>query len=55
VGKAISLPRNFLHAQQIQFAHPRTGEGLSLSSPIPGQLSEFLRMVEVNSLPQKRL
>lgn len=55
VGKAISLSRNFLHAQEIQFAHPRTRERLNFSSSIPEPLSEFLRSVEVNSLPQKRL
>lgn len=55
VGKAISLHRNFLHSQQIEFVHPRTGERLSLSSPIPEQLNEFLRTLEINSLAQKRL
>jgi len=54
-GKTTSLHRNFLHSQEMEFVHPRTRERLSLSSPIPGQLSEFLRALEVNSLAQKRL
>jgi 23S rRNA pseudouridine1911/1915/1917 synthase len=42
-GPAISLQRNFLHAAALQFAHPRTGETLSFSIPLPEQLAEFLR------------
>jgi 23S rRNA pseudouridine1911/1915/1917 synthase len=42
-GPAIFLPRNFLHSAELQFAHPRTGEPLSFSRPIPEQLDEFLR------------
>jgi 23S rRNA pseudouridine1911/1915/1917 synthase len=38
----ISLPRNFLHAAELQFTHPRTGEHLSFSVPLPAQLNEFL-------------
>jgi len=41
-GPALSLARNFLHAAQIEFDHPRTGERLSFSVPIPKQLEEFL-------------
>ena len=40
---AKSLQRNFLHAKALQFAHPRTGETLSFSIPLPEQLAEFLR------------
>ena len=55
VGKPISLRRNFLHSQEIEFVHPRTRATLRFSSPIPGQLNEFLRTLEVNSPAQKRL
>ena len=41
-GPALSLARNFLHAAQIEFDHPRTGERLSFSVPIPKRLDEFL-------------
>lgn len=42
-GPALSLHRNFLHAAELQFAHPRTGETLSFAVPLPEQLNEFLR------------
>jgi len=47
-GKVISLPRNFLHASELQFTHPQTGEALTFSRPISDQLSEFLRLLENN-------
>jgi 23S rRNA pseudouridine1911/1915/1917 synthase len=44
-GPAISLQRNFLHATALQFTHPRTGETLSFSIPLPEQLTEVLRIL----------
>jgi len=41
-GSSISLGRNFLHAAALQIAHPRTGEGLAFSRPLPGELQGFL-------------
>ncbi len=41
----ISLARNFLHAARLQFKHPRSGESLSFSLPLPEDLSEFLRQL----------
>ena len=38
----LSLSRNFLHAAELEFAHPRTGHILSFARPVPGPLSEFL-------------
>jgi 23S rRNA pseudouridine1911/1915/1917 synthase len=38
----ISLDRNFLHAAELAFAHPRTGELLELSAPLPNDLKDFL-------------
>ena len=35
-GGAISLPRNFLHAAQLELTHPRTGRQIALQSPLPG-------------------
>jgi 23S rRNA pseudouridine1911/1915/1917 synthase len=43
---AISLSRNFLHAARLEVAHPRTGELIALSSPLPGELQAFLATVE---------
>lgn len=39
---ALSLPRNFLHAARLELVHPRTGETLSLETPLPGELQDFL-------------
>jgi 23S rRNA pseudouridine1911/1915/1917 synthase len=41
-GGTISLQRNFLQAAALQFTHPRTGETLSFSIPLPVQLATFL-------------
>jgi 23S rRNA pseudouridine1911/1915/1917 synthase len=43
---AISLSRNFLHAAEIQFAHPRSGEPLHLAAPIPEPLDQFLEALK---------
>jgi len=42
----IGLPRNFLHAGELEFRHPRTGETIALKSELPEELREFLRKVE---------
>jgi 23S rRNA pseudouridine1911/1915/1917 synthase len=36
------LPRNFLHAAELEFAHPGSGEPLSLVSNLPGDLKQFM-------------
>jgi len=41
-----TLERNFLHAAQIEFAHPRTGTPLSFTSPLPPELADFLALLE---------
>ena len=38
----LSLPRNFLHAAEFEFEHPRTGEPLAFSRPLPEPLVQFL-------------
>ncbi len=45
-GAALSLPRNFLHAAQLELIHPRTGERIALKSPLPPELQAFLELVE---------
>jgi len=45
-GGAISLPRNFLHAAQLELTHPRTGQKIALKSPLPPELEAFLVRVE---------
>ncbi|MGA7381560.1 MAG: RluA family pseudouridine synthase [Terriglobales bacterium] len=41
----ISLPRNFLHAAELQFQHPRTNEVMKFSRPLPAELDQFLKLV----------
>jgi 23S rRNA pseudouridine1911/1915/1917 synthase len=54
-GPAISLHRNFLHSAELQFEHPRSGELLSFSSPVPELLVEFLRSLDPGLYTEKRL
>jgi 23S rRNA pseudouridine1911/1915/1917 synthase len=42
----IGLARNFLHAAELEFRHPQTGEVVALKSELPEELREFLRRVE---------
>jgi 23S rRNA pseudouridine1911/1915/1917 synthase len=42
----ISLLRNFLHAAELEFRHPRTGKAVALKSELPEELQEFLKRVE---------
>ena len=42
----VTLDRNFLHAAQIEFAHPRSGELVSFVSPLPPRLAAFLELLE---------
>ena len=42
----IVLKRNFLHAAELEFRHPRTAETISLKSELPAELWEFLGRVE---------
>jgi len=46
VPKTVSLTRNFLHAAELELAHPRTGAKLALHSPLPEELCAFLRGLE---------
>lgn len=41
-----TLDRNFLHAAQLEFTHPRSGEPCSFKSPLPSRLSAFLDLLE---------
>jgi 23S rRNA pseudouridine1911/1915/1917 synthase len=42
----IALHRNFLHAAELEFHHPRTGNTIALKSELPQELQEFLGKVE---------
>jgi 23S rRNA pseudouridine1911/1915/1917 synthase len=54
-GSTISLPRNFLHSAELEFEHPRTGELLSFSSPLPEPLVAFLARLDPSASTQNRL
>jgi 23S rRNA pseudouridine1911/1915/1917 synthase len=41
-AETISLDRNFLHAAELEFAHPRTGKPLALAADLPVELRGFL-------------
>jgi 23S rRNA pseudouridine1911/1915/1917 synthase len=44
--ESLSLDRNFLHAAELEFAHPRTEKELSLRSHLPAELVSFLHRIE---------
>ena len=44
--RKLRLGRNFLHAAEIEFAHPLVGKDLHLKSPLPVELEDFLRLIE---------
>ena len=41
-----SLGRQFLHAEKLAFAHPKTGERVLYQSPLPPELSNLLKEIE---------
>jgi 23S rRNA pseudouridine1911/1915/1917 synthase len=55
--ESISLPRNFLHAAELELQHPRTGERVALKSELPEELANFLHRVEgdvASNVPTER-
>jgi 23S rRNA pseudouridine1911/1915/1917 synthase len=47
----LALPRNFLHAAELAFAHPITGAALHFTSPLPAELDDFLRQLTSDPTP----
>ena len=45
-AESMTLERNFLHAAELAFAHPRTGKLLELAAPLPVELNDFLARLE---------
>jgi 23S rRNA pseudouridine1911/1915/1917 synthase len=43
---SLSLPRNFLHAAELELTHPGTGVPIALKSDLPKELQAFLDAVE---------
>jgi 23S rRNA pseudouridine1911/1915/1917 synthase len=48
----LSLSRNFLHSAELEMRHPRTGDTISLHSPLPEELRQFLGAIE-GQAPEK--
>ncbi|HEY1181308.1 MAG TPA: RluA family pseudouridine synthase [Rhodocyclaceae bacterium] len=44
----LGLKRMFLHAAKLEMTHPVTSEVLSLEAPLPAELSEFLRRLDIH-------
>lgn len=45
------VPRQFLHASELQFTHPRTGEPLRFTAPLPPDLAAAAEWAAETSLP----
>jgi 23S rRNA pseudouridine1911/1915/1917 synthase len=48
---ATALARNFLHAAALSFQHPRTGEPLSFTRPLPEELLRLLALLDAEKTP----
>jgi 23S rRNA pseudouridine1911/1915/1917 synthase len=45
---SLTLGRNFLHAAELEFRHPRTEGLVSLTAELPGELVEFLHRIDID-------
>jgi 23S rRNA pseudouridine1911/1915/1917 synthase len=45
LGEPLELTRNFLHAAELAFVHPRTGAALAFQAPLPQELTDFLKQL----------
>ena len=45
-GLGLAIERPFLHAAELRFEHPRTGEAMEFSSPLPDDLAAVLSRLE---------
>jgi 23S rRNA pseudouridine1911/1915/1917 synthase len=45
-GPVRELRRPFLHSHQIEFHHPKSGEAMSFTSPLPPELERFLSIIQ---------
>jgi 23S rRNA pseudouridine1911/1915/1917 synthase len=48
-AETIALDRNFLHAAELEFAHPRTGTPLNRKAPLPEELISFQEKLKAES------
>jgi 23S rRNA pseudouridine1911/1915/1917 synthase len=47
-AETVSLDRNFLHAAELEFPHPRTSKPLHLEAPLPLELRTFMERLKGN-------
>ncbi len=52
-ARIAALGRQFLHAEQLGFRHPRTDEVMRFKSPLPGELAELLENLETDKAALK--
>jgi 23S rRNA pseudouridine1911/1915/1917 synthase len=50
-GENFGLTRQFLHAAELEFPHPETGETISISSPLPDDLQTALEAARRRTKP----
>jgi 23S rRNA pseudouridine1911/1915/1917 synthase len=50
--ETLALNRNFLHAAELEFAHPRTGKAMQLKAELPAELEEMLAELETGNRQQ---
>jgi 23S rRNA pseudouridine1911/1915/1917 synthase len=43
--EGLALERNFLHAAELEFVHPRSGKSLSLQAEMPEELQGLLEQL----------
>ncbi len=46
-GAIAKLQRQFLHAHELGFRHPRTGQDLRFTAPLPSELQNLLELIRV--------
>ncbi|HEX4007747.1 MAG TPA: RluA family pseudouridine synthase [Acidobacteriaceae bacterium] len=44
-AESLALDRNFLHAAELEFAHPTSGEPQHFQAPLPQELEDFLAQI----------
>jgi 23S rRNA pseudouridine1911/1915/1917 synthase len=49
--ETITLDRNFLHAAELEFAHPITGKQLTLKAALPEELKSFQKKLTSAGTP----
>jgi len=45
-AECLPLNRNFLHAAELEFTHPKTGKAMHLEAPLPPELENLLAEIE---------